>query len=150
MAFSCIFHVFHHPLLWGFFVEIPIDFQWFMVSSASIFGIPTLVEKASHLASHRERCTASAADGGWFFSLDKGDFLLKMTWKIIRYGGFLKWAYPQEDGLYSKIPSKWMMTGGIPILGNLHMGNHRGYTLCCFVQKLWKIIISRGKSTSIN
>ena len=46
------------------------------------------------------------------------------TWQLTRpdgYGGFLKWRYPKMDGLWWKIPLKWMMTGGTPTLGNLHM-----------------------------
>ena len=30
--------------------------------------------------------------------------------------------YPKMDGFYGKILLKWMMTRGIPILGNLQMG----------------------------
>ena len=37
------------------------------------------------------------------------------------YGAFLKRGYPKMDGLSGKILLKWMMTGGTPIYGNLHM-----------------------------
>ena len=36
------------------------------------------------------------------------------------YGIFHKWGFPKMDGLYQKIPFNWMVTGGSPILGNLH------------------------------
>ena len=38
------------------------------------------------------------------------------------YDGFLKWGYPQMDGLEWKILFKWMINGGthMTYLGNLH------------------------------
>ena len=40
------------------------------------------------------------------------------------YGGFLKWGYPKMDGFQRTILLKWMMTGGTPSLGNLHIYIH--------------------------
>ena len=37
------------------------------------------------------------------------------------YGGFLKWGYPNMDGLYWKIPSRNGWIRGTPILGNPHI-----------------------------
>ena len=41
------------------------------------------------------------------------------------YGGFHKWGYPTNWTVYKgNSILKWMMTGGIPILGNPHMDAH--------------------------
>ena len=35
--------------------------------------------------------------------------------------GSINEGYPKVVGLYWKMPFKWMMTGGTPIVGNLHI-----------------------------
>ena len=65
----------------------------------------------------------------WFMTkgIHLHDYIHLYSWNdfkcdtLIRYGSFLKQWYPQMDGLQWKIPLKWMMTGGTPILGNPHM-----------------------------
>jgi len=43
---------------------------------------------------------------------------------IYRYGGFRKWGYPNWMVYNGKSIYKWMRTGGIRILGNLHIPSY--------------------------
>jgi len=50
---------------------------------------------------------------------------------IYVYGGFHKWEYPKING-YGKTIYKWMMTGGTPISGNLHIYNTIIYNIIIY------------------
>ena len=124
----CVFHIFAmdspndspvdtmaHSNWWFLYV----CWDWISMTRPGFFGqfLPQHVVAPRHCLATKKQTWPSwtrlvyRSNLFWLWSLLSAAWSVFIYTAIYIYGGFLEWGYPKMDGLYWKIPFKWMIWG---------------------------------------